>query len=439
MMKQLLSAVSAFMLKLSSWSRLSLTLSLMLLPLITACDRRELEVMDPRTVRVRLVVDWVEYFGEEPPGMTLVLFDDDNRPLTTVTSSTNSIYLEHLEIGHYRLVIFNKSVDDFPSMHFEQMNSFEQMTARATTFTPSRYTAWTQGETFTYDPELLGTLVDEFDITEEMLLSQTTFYPYKEWMHMVRTGEAPGQEVMKSRGYMDEERVFVIEVYPRPVTTQLYVRVHITNHRNMASIEGHITGFADGWLLTEDHATTNDDTRYLLDKWTVSDDAELSGNGWAVATTTLWGEPHGLEPRSNRRDDQHLLTLHITLRDGRAIDYLYNVGQDVRYVTRVWGDEWSYTEAVTKTLVVTIWDRDPGNDPGKPDDPGSITPDPDKPDDPGGPDDPDNPDHPDGPSDPDNPDEPNLPDVEGKDETGKSGWGVDVDPWTVGRRVDIPI
>lgn len=420
--------------------RFALILLHMMVLALCACqpwyEREPLEVMDPRTVRVRLDVDWLTYFGEEPKGMTMVLFNEDNRPVTTVTSNVRSRYLDQLTIGHYRLVLFNKSVGDFPSMRFENMNVFGQMTVRATTFNPSRYTAWTQGETFTYDPEMLGTLVDEFDITEEMLLSQTTFYPYKGWIHMVRRSD--GSQVMKSRAYLDtdEEGVYVIKVYPQPAPSRLYVRVHITNHRNMASIEGHITGFADGWHLTEDHATTNYATRYLLDKWTVSDDKDLNGNGWAVATTTLWGEPYGLELRSDRRDDQHLLTLHITLRDGRTIDYRYNVGQDVRYVTRVWDDEWSYTESVTKTLLVTIWDRDPGNDPGQPDDPGGITPDPDKPANPDGPDDPNNPD---GPLDPDNPNEPNLPDVEGKDEKGKAGMGVDVNPWTGGGRVVISI
>lgn len=388
-------------------------------------DREPLEVLDPRTVRIKLVVDWHTYAVAKPTGMTVMLFHESDRPRTIVTHDIDSVFLDNLEVGHYRLVLFNKSVGDYPSMRFINMDAFDPMMARATTFTPSRYTAWTHGETFTYDPEMLDICAEEFDITEEMLLRQGKFYPYKEWIAMM--GDDPsatlvGREVVET---------YIIEAAPKPVPSTLYVRVHITNIHNLASIEGHITGFADGWHLTQDHATTDDATRYLLDKWTVSDDAELHGDGWAVASTTLWGEPHGLELRQNRLQEQHLLTLHLTLTDGTTKDYLYNVGPEVRYVTPIWDAEWSYTEAVTKTLVVTIWDRDPGNNPGQPDAPNGITPDPDKPlpdpDDPGN------------PLDPDDPDEPILPDVEGKDESGKSGWGVDVEPWVPGERVDLPI
>jgi len=399
-----------------------------LLTLLCACQpwyqREPLEVMDPQKVRMRLIVDWSVYYEEMPSGMTVMLFSDEYEPQTIVTANVSSVYLD-LMPGHYRLVLFNKSVNDFPSMQFENMDTYPQMTVRATTFSPTYYTDWTKGENFTYDPENLGTLLESFEVTEEMLLTQTNFYPYKEWIKQKRSNNAD------TRFYQDEDLIYVIEVLPKPVISQLYVSVHISNFRNLASIEGYITGFADGWHITEDHATANDDTRYLLDKWTVTDDQDFNGNGWAVATTTVWGEPNGKEYRPERPLDQHVLTLHLTLQDGTTVDYVYNVGQDVRYITSQWDNMWSYTEVTTKTLVLTIWDRDPGNDPGTPDDPTVI-----KPDDPGNPDDPDNPVN---PGNPDDPREPALPDVEGKDETGKTDSNVEVKPWESGGKYEIPI
>jgi hypothetical protein len=300
------------------------------------------------------------------------------------------------------------------------MDSYKQMTVRATTFMPSKATAKLRNETFTYDPEKLGTLVSEFDITEEMLINHVNFYPYKEWIHLQEVDE-------------DEVKTYVINVDPQPVITRLFVRVHIKNIKNLALIEGHITGFSDGWHITEGHSTPEDNTRYLLDKWTVRDDPDFignGGNGWTVAMTTIWGEPYGLENWHTRSEEQHLLTLHLTLTDGSIIDYLYNVGQKVRYITPTWDELWSYTDIRTNTMVVTIWDHDPGDDPGNPEDPGTITPDPDKPVDP---------DTPVNPEDPNDPHEPDLPDVPGKDESSKAGFGTDVKPWEHGNRVEIPI
>ena len=352
--------------------------------------RRELEVMHPTTVRIRLDVDWLTYVGEVPTGMTLVLFNDKNKAMSMVTPNAESEYLDNLEIGHYRLVLFNKSVNDFPSMRFENMTAYDKMDVRATTFTPSRYTDWTKGEIFTYDPEMLGTVVDEFDITEEMLLQQTHFYPYKAWMKWVKED---GGAI--TNFYIEDDRVYVIEVTPRPIVSRLYVHVHIRNVRNMASIEGYITGFADGWHLTEEHATPDDDTRYLLDKWTLSSDDEAGNNAWALATTTLWGEPYGLEFWDSRAKEQHQLTLHLTLRDGSTMDYHYDVGKMVRYITAPYEADWNYTDEPTFNLLVTISEPD-------------VV-------------------------------EPDLPDVPGKDESGKTGFDVEVEPWEFGNRVDIPL
>ena len=116
---------------------------------------------------------------------------------------------------------------------------------------------------------------------------------------------------------------------------------------------------------------------------------------------TLWSVPHRLENWCTQPEDQHLLTLHLTLTDGSTVDYLYNVGKKVRYITPTWDELWSYTDVRTNTMVVTIWDCDPGDDPDKPDDPINL-------------------------GDPDDPHEPDLPDVPGKDDSNKARIGVDV-------------
>ncbi|MCR4765285.1 MAG: DUF5119 domain-containing protein, partial [Bacteroidaceae bacterium] len=83
------------------YNPLSILLSLLLL--VTACDRRQLEVMEPTKAQIRIDVDWLKYFGTRPNGMTVMIWGDDwERPLTSSTNNVESMKVE-LDPGHYRL------------------------------------------------------------------------------------------------------------------------------------------------------------------------------------------------------------------------------------------------------------------------------------------------------------------------------------------------
>ena len=44
--------------------------------LISSCDRRQLEVMEPTKAQIRIDVDWLTYFGARPHGMTVMIWGD---------------------------------------------------------------------------------------------------------------------------------------------------------------------------------------------------------------------------------------------------------------------------------------------------------------------------------------------------------------------------
>ena len=81
--------------------------------LICSCNRRELEVMDPQKAQITLKVDWTTLFGYKPNGMTVMIWGDGwQKPYTSSTNSVDQVSLD-LDPGHYRMIVFNKSFDEF--------------------------------------------------------------------------------------------------------------------------------------------------------------------------------------------------------------------------------------------------------------------------------------------------------------------------------------
>ena len=388
-----------------------------ILLLAVACDRRELEVMEPQKTRFRIevnwaAVDWESYYGGKPSGMTVMLFGSKN-PGTPIVELTNHVdYVElDLDPDKYKMVIFNNSTGEFGSMNFENMSDYDNMAARAAKFTPMQATDWSANTVFHREPEKIGTVLEEFEITEDMLLSQVTFYPYKVWLRALRAD---------TRFYQRDDYTYVMEVSPVPLTSMLYVRVHVQGMINMRSVEGSLSGMADGFFLTREH-TTNDGALHLLDSWSNRLDESFNGNGWITTAIPVWGEQYGMEGVETRPEGQHELKLHFNLRDGKTTcDFSYQVGRDIRYMRPTADGKWEYTDEVTRYMVLTIWNLDPGKDPGNPDDPGTDP----------GKEDPD-------PDDPTRPHDPILPYVE-SDGQG-SGFDAVVEDWEDGGTIDIKL
>lgn len=388
---------------------------LLLMVALASCDRRELEVMEPQKTSFRIEVrwasvDWDSYYGGKPSGMTVMLFGAKNpdKPIVELTNAVDYVNLD-LDPDKYRMVIFNNSAGEFGSMNFENMNDYDNMVARAVKFTPMQATEWTAQTVFHRDPERIGVVLEEFEITEDMLLSQVTFYPYKAWLRALRAD---------TRFYQRDDLTYVIEVTPVPVTSTLFLRVHVQGLVNMRSVEGSISGMADGYYLTREQ-NTSETALHLLDSWSVRSDENFNGNGWITTTIPVWGEPFGMENADTRPADHHQLKLHFNLRDGKTqCDFSFNVGRELRYMRQNAAGEWEYTDEKTRYMVLTIWNFDLGEEPGEPEDPG---------DDPGK-EDPD-------PDDPHRPHDPILPFVE-SDGQG-SGFDAVVMDWEDGGTFDI--
>lgn len=298
-------------------------LTLMLL-LMASCNRRPLEVMEPTKTQLRLDVDWMTRYGQKPNGMTVMIWGDGwTKPYVSSTNNVESMHLE-LDPGHYRVIVMNKSFSEFGSIRFTDTDNFDLIAARGTDITQYQPGEWDEGIVYMPDPEMIGCAVDEFDVTEDMLLDQVTFYPYEEWIEAHRN--------VNTRWHYEPDGTYATEVQSMPETTHLNLWVRVKGLQYLASITGNISGMADGFLMGHYWRTT--DERYMLfekDKWSLTSASNPKGPGLLYYSLPVFGLPHGKEYLAQRTDDNNVLTLFVTLIDGSTRTFTFNVGKDIVY------------------------------------------------------------------------------------------------------------
>ena len=78
-----------------------------------------------------VAVDWSSFIQEQPTGMSVYCYpkDGSGQEPYIYRSNTTSGVMVRLPVGHYDLLVFNQSVDEFGSMHFEGMDKYMTATA----------------------------------------------------------------------------------------------------------------------------------------------------------------------------------------------------------------------------------------------------------------------------------------------------------------------
>lgn len=310
--------------------RFSLLLLLGLLLLTVGCERRPLEVIIDEQVRVRIVVNWnlnfVELYGNTPNGMTVMIWpENSNSPMIRTTNADNITV--KLAPGQYRMIIFNELADDYrPYLQFYDADNYDAMALRATTYGGATSPEWADGTTFMYTPEdpRIAVALDTFDITQQMVMSDTTiFVPYEEY---------------RDHGfvnYRQNEKVYEIPEVPWPMTVDLYVRVRLKHRQSLKAIEGCISGLADGFYLS--HIIRTSETGTIMfdpenwDRTKYGEDADSMG----LITTRVasFGLPYGKELLSERDSADNILTFNLKLTNDSVVYRQFKVGKDIMYIT----------------------------------------------------------------------------------------------------------
>ena len=282
--------------------------------LMTSCDRYEVERYYTGKADVSVDIDWMSRFGERPSGMTIILAKDGDA--ITFTDITNDVdhYDLHLEPGEYKMIIFNRTFNEFGSMRFGQTRSFYDVYAYATQL--QRTTEeWDLNASYMREPEAIGCAVDTFTVLPEMTDGEFRFVYWKD----------------KIDGYYESLKLReVVE----PMVTELYVRVKVIGFRYMAGVVGNISGMADGFLLSQAWRRLQMGYHFL-DSWAIKaapeESSEEKSVGYITTKISTFGLPHGRELPSQRLPAYNTLSLCFTLIDDTKHVFRYNVGDKIFY------------------------------------------------------------------------------------------------------------
>ena len=289
-----------------------------------SCQRDPLELYYNGQADVHITYDWESKFGQKPDGMTLMLaHDGDSITFTDISHNVDESTLR-LRSGEYRLMVMNNTFGEYSKVSFQNRKSYEKMLVKLKTYYVESENLWDNGRTYLEQPEKIGVGLDTFKIKTSV--DSLIFYDYRETAHP---------------DTVHLERHVVIY----PMSTTLKVRVKVRGINYMRSMEGYITGMADGFYLNQGWRTSEVGT-IKLEGWepesrsnTRADGDEEESVGWMTCNAETFGLPHGRELLKDRVPESNYIMLHFTLLDGRTCDFAYRVGKQIRYT----GDDGTMT------------------------------------------------------------------------------------------------
>ncbi|MBR1687802.1 MAG: DUF5119 domain-containing protein [Prevotella sp.] len=294
--------------------------------LLAACERRPLEAIVNETVRVQLVVNWDDYFtplyGEHPNGMTVMVWGSHAaRPI--VESVNGTTLTLHLVPDVYRLVVFNDREDEFlPYMRLRDATSFSDVTMRLQHY--DHTTRDNETNDYVHYPEPIGVAVDTFEISEAMVLRDTTiFVPYKDYL-------SNGQQL-----YHDNDYVYQIDEVGMPMTVNLYLEAKVKRYQSIQTVEASLSGLADGFYLSRVDRTAEAGTIILNpNTWRFRKYGDTPDSLGIISNETMcFGLPYGKETLAERSEADNVLSFVITLTDGTVLRQSFEVGKDLHYIT----------------------------------------------------------------------------------------------------------
>ncbi len=294
--------------------------------LIMGCDRRGLEVIIDEKVRVHIVVNWKVNFVYSyiivPNGMTVMIWNMAGGAPLVRTSNENSVSVR-LDPGTYRMMIFNEMADEYsPYVKFHDAGDYDLMTQRGVSYPGD---GWYAGLTYMYGPEdpRIAVALDTFEITADMVHRDTSMLvPYEHYK---------GNPEL---AYRESEFVYEIPEEPWPMTVDLYVSMRVNHRWSLKSIEGNISGMAEGFYLSKIIRTTESGTLRFNPEYWNRQSAENGGDSIGIISTRVatYGLPYGKELLEQRDSTDNIMRLHLTLANDSVADYTFNVGKYIKYI-----------------------------------------------------------------------------------------------------------
>jgi len=371
---------------------------------LSSCDYRELDMIYYDTSDVWIAVDWSKFTQETPTGMSVYCYPKDRpgdgSPYVYLTNNIGGVMV-NLPIGHYDILVFNQSVDEFGSIHFEGMDRYS--TAKAVLENLS--TKWkvkSNDEIVCYEPEWLAVdTYENFNVTNEMVKASA----------LIREELKTKTKVQIVNMDPPTKAAGTITMKPKNLVYTATINIRIYGVGNIRSARGSMTGMARTCLLSSGQRGEEKIT-HALEIWGMEHDTKDYTKGvvftsfrtfglplWAPSKTkeTKEGDDNAeTKAGDNGRDPgANLLNTSFLLVDNKTqCDFVYKVGDRIQ----------TYEATLSMDLSLGF-----GNDEGQ---------------------------NPSGDADPDKPGV--LPDVE-PEGGGGGGFTATVDDWGEEKEVDVPL
>lgn len=274
-------------------------LGMLLGVLLVACEHKDFCYHHPHDARVRIEVDWSRFKVEQPTGMTVMVYDQEDGGERLATQLTNTI--THAEFllpeGLYRSIVFNQSLSEFGSLSFRGLDNYHTAEVYAI---PATNTRWyvNRGEDtrVVTEPEWLGTSCNEDMLVTEAMVNQTTEERHNASSRALTRNSFPiGSHVVQNV-------IYIVDV-----------TVHIKGIYNLRAARASLSGLAEGYLMGQARPNGNTVVQ-LLEEWSIKQDTQDPTQGSISSRIACFGLPHGHEGMP----EENLFELEVLLVDNKT-------------------------------------------------------------------------------------------------------------------------
>jgi hypothetical protein len=280
--------------------------AILLTTVITSCEHKQLCYLHEHTnaegkLKVRIDVDWSQFDGELPSGMTVAIYPIDSNEPTIITSNNIDYVTTYLSPGLYHIEVMNYSTSEFGTLDFLENSYGHTIGIKAKETTSTWYTL-DEDEVLAMDPEAFGFERQTYVAVQD---------PY-----------ADDEDEMAGRA---NDELVIATLHPVNIIYTVDVNVRLRGVKNLRSCAGAVQGLAS---LIKYSDLSNDETKvtHLIESWSFSNDYIETDSGVLKASFSSFGLPTD----NKRVADNNTLKISFLLVDNKTIlSYTIPVGDKI--------------------------------------------------------------------------------------------------------------
>lgn len=278
--------------------------------LLSSCERDPLYYLGRTPVNVVVNMDW-RNLGVAPEGASIYFYPEGGGQTWSFT--TNSVLSTMVQVpsGYYTVMVFNRTPDEYGTMHFRAMDSVSDACA----VLDFRYSSWagasdTVGHTV-YEPETI-------------VSGRTDHFYVHDIIESVR-------DTLSEWGY----RIDTVDVTPQQFVMTGTVRVRVNGIHNAKSSRAYLTGMGGAVRLVP-RTTCDSLCTHTPESWSLSRDAADYTKGYLVSEFRCFGLPdtyRQMKDKANNRFHIEVLLVDnktVIKKDWEVGDLIIEYPQELR-------------------------------------------------------------------------------------------------------------